>query len=257
MAAEQTEFATEPTPVFEETASTQGDHSTLAGGSTARTSTGAVDIDPAGGQSVSTPSPNSVAPNTPTTSSADGGRDDAGSDVFFLSDDLFTNRSSSSASASTSNASERSSGLVDDDDEYEESDDPFTAAMLSALEPEQSQPAILQNLDTGEQIALHNLPFTIGSAPSNNLVVTGKQVAAKQAQIENQFQRYVIQDLTRHNNAKRNETDHPEMGGVKVNGYRVENVPLEEGDEVSIGENTFVFHPGVLVARETPDEAET
>ena len=151
--------------------------------------------------------------------------EDFDADAFFLNDALMAEDGLSVS---------HSGGTADDDL------DPLTAAMLHAADDlEQAQAAVLQNLETGERIDVADLPFTIGSASSCDLTVSSPGVAGEHARIENQFQRYVIQDLTRHY-AQDDSDDTPFAGGVKVNGYRVENVPLEEGDEIAIGDDTFL-----------------
>lgn len=70
---------------------------------------------------------------------------------------------------------------------------------------------------------------SIGRSPSNDIVIKEPKVSRQHAAINRIDDNYVIVDLKSSN-------------GVYVNGRKVEEVVLEDGDEIAIGNTKLIFH---------------
>ncbi len=69
---------------------------------------------------------------------------------------------------------------------------------------------------------------SIGRSPSNDLVLPAAKVSRQHAAINKYKDRYILIDLKSSN-------------GVFVNGRKIDEHTLEEGDEISVGGYRFVF----------------
>ncbi len=83
-------------------------------------------------------------------------------------------------------------------------------------------------LPSGDRFALTDTIITIGRHPDSNLVLADPNVSRNHAEIRPQGDRYVVVDLGSTN-------------GTRVNGVRVDNQPLEDGDEVTFGNTRMRF----------------
>lgn len=87
--------------------------------------------------------------------------------------------------------------------------------------------AFLMNSE-GEYIPISAFPFVIGRGNECDLVLNGKGISRKHVEIVFQSGRFVVNDLD-------------SLNGLKVNGYKVARVILEEGDSIKLGEINLVF----------------
>lgn len=85
--------------------------------------------------------------------------------------------------------------------------------------------------DTGESYPITTFPFIIGRGSECDLVLQGKGVSRKHAEIVFQSGRFVVNDME-------------SLNGIKVNGYKVARVILEENDVIKMGEVSLTFHSG-------------
>ncbi|MBA54656.1 MAG: hypothetical protein CMK89_09390 [Pseudomonadales bacterium] len=85
--------------------------------------------------------------------------------------------------------------------------------------------------DTGESYPITTFPFIIGRGSECDLVLQGKGVSRKHAEIVFQSGRFVVNDME-------------SLNGIKVNGYKVARVILEENDVIKLGEVSLSFHSG-------------
>lgn len=85
--------------------------------------------------------------------------------------------------------------------------------------------------DTGESYPITTFPFVIGRGTECDLVMQGKGISRKHAEIVFQSGRFVVNDIE-------------SLNGIKVNGYKVARVILEEKDVIKLGEVTLTFHSG-------------
>lgn len=95
--------------------------------------------------------------------------------------------------------------------------------------------------ETGESYPITTFPFVIGRGSECDLVLQGKGVSRKHAEIVFQSGRFVVNDME-------------SLNGIKVNGYKVARVILEENDSIKMGEVALTFHSGESGA--TDDQAE-
>lgn len=80
----------------------------------------------------------------------------------------------------------------------------------------------------GEYIPISAFPFVIGRGNECDLVLNKKGLSRKHAEIVFQSGRFVVNDLD-------------SLNGLKVNGYKVARVILEESDTIKLGEVNLVF----------------
>lgn len=80
----------------------------------------------------------------------------------------------------------------------------------------------------GDYIPISAFPFVIGRGNECDLVLNRKGISRKHAEIVFQSGRFVVNDLD-------------SLNGLKVNGYKVARVILEEGDSIKLGEVFLVF----------------
>lgn len=85
--------------------------------------------------------------------------------------------------------------------------------------------------DDGEAHPITTFPFVIGRGSECDLVLQGKGVSRKHAEIVFQSGRFVVNDME-------------SLNGIKVNGYKVARVILEENDSIKMGEVNLTFHSG-------------
>lgn len=82
--------------------------------------------------------------------------------------------------------------------------------------------------EQGEIYPITTFPFAIGRGSECDLVLQGKGVSRRHAEIIFQAGRFVVNDLE-------------SLNGIKVNGYKVARVILEENDAIRLGEVSLVF----------------
>lgn len=83
----------------------------------------------------------------------------------------------------------------------------------------------------GEQHPITAFPYVLGRGNECDFVLTGKGVSRKHAEIIFQSGRFVVNDLN-------------SLNGIKVNGYKVSRVILEQGDVLKLGDITLTFSSG-------------
>ncbi|MEZ5511101.1 MAG: FHA domain-containing protein [Gammaproteobacteria bacterium] len=82
--------------------------------------------------------------------------------------------------------------------------------------------------DRGEVYPITTFPFVMGRGAECDLVLQGKGVSRRHAEIIFQAGRFVVNDLE-------------SLNGIKVNGYKVSRVILEENDNIKLGEVSLTF----------------
>ena len=82
--------------------------------------------------------------------------------------------------------------------------------------------------DQGEVYPITTFPFVIGRGAECDLVLQGKGISRRHAEIIFQAGRFVVNDLD-------------SLNGIKVNGYKVSRVILEENDAIRLGEIALAF----------------
>jgi DNA-binding response OmpR family regulator len=93
---------------------------------------------------------------------------------------------------------------------------------------------------TGREHLLEGETTTIGRAVENDVVITSKRVSREHARVRREGWRTLLEDL--------NSTN-----GTFLNTERVlAPVELQDGDHISIGDVTFVFHDPDTTTRDTP-----
>lgn len=95
------------------------------------------------------------------------------------------------------------------------------------LEDEGAGSAYLVNSE-GDYVPISAFPFVIGRGNECDMVLNGKGISRKHVEIVFQSGRFVVNDLD-------------SLNGLKVNGYKVARVILEEGDSIKLGELNLVF----------------
>lgn len=93
----------------------------------------------------------------------------------------------------------------------------------------------------GEQFSITAFPYVLGRGNECDLVLTGKGVSRKHAEIVFQSGRFVVNDLN-------------SLNGIKVNGYKVSRVILEEGDVIKLGDVSLTYSQGGEVSSAAPKE---
>lgn len=96
------------------------------------------------------------------------------------------------------------------------------------LEDEGGNGAAFLLTSEGDYIPISAFPFVIGRGNECDLVLNRKGISRKHAEIVFQSGRFVVNDLD-------------SLNGLKVNGYKVARVILEEGDSIKLGEVSLVF----------------
>jgi len=86
---------------------------------------------------------------------------------------------------------------------------------------------------------IRSVPFSIGRAPGNGLVIDEQAVSRRHALVDRVDGQYVIEDLNSRN-------------GVVVNGRKRETALLKSGDIINIGHARLVF----VLHDEPPDESD-
>lgn len=93
----------------------------------------------------------------------------------------------------------------------------------------------------GNQESIIQFPFYIGRGQDCDMVLSGKGISRRHAEIIFESGRFVIKDLE-------------SLNGIRVNGYKVSRVILEDQDEVKIGDVFLTFDIGKGAARNKPAE---
>lgn len=121
--------------------------------------------------------------------------------------------SSSASSAASSPVSERAWD-ADRTEVYTDADGDSSVASLIG--------------EHGEVYPITTFPFVMGRGAECDLVLQGKGVSRRHAEIIFQAGRFVVNDLE-------------SLNGIKVNGYKVSRVILEEDDSIKLGEVALSF----------------
>jgi len=87
----------------------------------------------------------------------------------------------------------------------------------------------------GSIYPITTFPYIIGRGNECDLVMQGKGISRKHAEIVFQSGRFVVNDLE-------------SLNGIKVNGYKVARVILEENDVIKLGEVSLTFRSGDAAA---------
>src|SRR3990167_6650308 len=85
--------------------------------------------------------------------------------------------------------------------------------------------------EQGENFPITTFPFVMGRGSECDLVLQGKGVSRRHAEIIFQSGRFVVNDLE-------------SLNGLKVNGYKVARVILEENDTIKLGDVGLTFRSG-------------
>lgn len=102
------------------------------------------------------------------------------------------------------------------------------------------QPPAFLTDPTGREHPLEGETLTVGRAVDNDIVIASKRVSRNHARIVHQKHTWVLEDLGSTN-------------GTYLNNERLlAAVELRDGDAVSIGEVTFIFHDPDVTTRENP-----
>lgn len=120
-----------------------------------------------------------------------------------------------------------------------EASTPASPVAPVARAPEVPRLTFLGGPRRGETLVLASLPFRIGRRPENDLVLNDRRVSGHHARLSGADGRVFVEDLESGN-------------GVLVNGQRVQRQALASGDELSVGDSTFIVE-GVRV----PEKAAT
>lgn len=80
----------------------------------------------------------------------------------------------------------------------------------------------------GEEHQISTFPFVIGRGTECDLVLAGKGISRRHVEVIFQSGRFVVNDLK-------------SLNGVKVNGFKVSRVILEEGDVIKLGDASLTF----------------
>lgn len=110
--------------------------------------------------------------------------------------------------------------------QFQDWDDDKTEVLISTELSGSSQPLLVE--EDGTKHSLSHFPYSIGRDHDCDLQPNGRGISRRHAEISIQAGRIVIRDLGSSN-------------GVKVNGYNVSQVLLEDQDVLSIGDCNFTF----------------
>src|SRR5690349_16891295 len=80
----------------------------------------------------------------------------------------------------------------------------------------------------GQRIALKDFPVTLGRDPGNKIVIMDEEVSRFHVRIKQRGRLYILEDLESRN-------------GTYINGDKVLNSTLQNGDKILIGETELVF----------------
>jgi pSer/pThr/pTyr-binding forkhead associated (FHA) protein len=83
-------------------------------------------------------------------------------------------------------------------------------------------------LPTGERVVLGEFVVTVGRMPESTIVLADPNVSRNHAEVRPQGDGYVVVDLGSTN-------------GTRVNGVRVSEQALRDGDEIMFGNTRVVF----------------
>lgn len=110
--------------------------------------------------------------------------------------------------------------------QFQDWDDDKTEVLISTELSGSSHPLLVE--EDGTKHSLSHFPYCIGRDHDCDLQPNGRGISRRHAEISMQSGRIVIRDLGSSN-------------GVKVNGYNVSQVLLEDQDVLSIGDCNFTF----------------
>ncbi len=96
------------------------------------------------------------------------------------------------------------------------------------METDEDEAAASLTDSDGETYPITAFPFVLGRGAECDMVLNGKGLSRKHIEIVFQSGRFVVNDLD-------------SLNGMKVNGYKVSRVILEEGDVVKLGEVSLTF----------------
>lgn len=96
--------------------------------------------------------------------------------------------------------------------------------------------------ETGQKFVIGKFPFFLGRSNECDVVLSGKGVSRKHAEIVFQSGRLVVNDLE-------------SLNGLKVNGYKVARVILEDNDEIRLGDVIVRFHTAASKTKDTTGKA--
>lgn len=91
--------------------------------------------------------------------------------------------------------------------------------------------------ENGEHYPITTFPFVMGRGSECDLVLQGKGVSRRHAEIIFQSGRFVVNDLE-------------SLNGLKINGYKVARVILEENDSIRLGDVALIFQSGASGSQE-------
>ncbi len=93
---------------------------------------------------------------------------------------------------------------------------------------------------SGREHPLHGNLNRLGRAVENEIVIVDKRVSREHAVIRREGRRFLLEDLGSTN-------------GTFLNGERLQSaIPLRDGDQIEVGEVTFIFHDPEGTSAETP-----
>ena len=92
--------------------------------------------------------------------------------------------------------------------------------------------------ENGESYPITTFPYVMGRGSECDLVLQGKGISRRHAEIIFQSGRFVVNDLE-------------SLNGLKVNGYKVSRVILEENDTIKLGEVGLIFQSSNAAAGAT------
>lgn len=96
--------------------------------------------------------------------------------------------------------------------------------------------------ENGESYPITTFPFVMGRGSECDLVMQGKGVSRRHAEIIFQSGRFVVNDLE-------------SLNGLKVNGYKVARVILEENDTIRLGDVSLVFQSGAATTQDSKQDS--
>ncbi len=99
---------------------------------------------------------------------------------------------------------------------------------LLAVQPK-SPKAVLELAGEGRRVPLTAATLSIGRAPDNDIVLDDRRVSRRHAEVRLRLGRHTLYDLGSTN-------------GTLVNGKRVREVALSDGDRITVGAATLTYH---------------
>ncbi len=97
------------------------------------------------------------------------------------------------------------------------------------LSLQESQDAIRFVDESGQEQIFKQFPLVIGRSLDCDWILEHRGISRRHAEILLNAGQYVLHDLN-------------SLNGVRVNGFKIDQVMLEEGDQISLGDAQFTFH---------------